>query len=208
MSSPSIERLSDAIQAVLFVADGPLTENAIAEATLADPKSIRQAISLLAERLKNEGGLCLTRIAGGYQLSTKPEYAEECARLLNPPIRRLTRAALETLAIVAYRQPVTQSQVDALRGVDSSHSIKLLIEKGLIEERGRKPTPGRPLIYGVTDEFLHYFGLADLTDLPPLDSLVAVALERGDGAHAIAEDHDDRPADGVQQVDQEAHPSG
>lgn len=113
----------------------------------------------------------LKQLAGGYQLATKPEYAPYIARLLNPPPKRLSRAVLETLAIVAYEQPVTQAQIDALRGVDSSHTVRQLLERGLIQEVGRKDAPGKPTLYGTTKQFLHYFGLNSLEELPERPSV-------------------------------------
>jgi segregation and condensation protein B len=160
--------LTDILYALLFVAEGSLTLETLSEVTGEPPESIERALQTLEQRLQQQGAIQLMRLAGGYQLATKPEYAPYIARLLNPPPKRLSRAALEVLAIVAYQQPVTQAQIDALRGVDSSHTIRQLVAKGLLKEIGRKEAPGRPVLYGTTPQFLHYFGLESLEELPEI----------------------------------------
>jgi segregation and condensation protein B len=129
---------------------------------------VERALQTLEQQLQQQGAIQLMRLAGGYQLATKPEYAPYIVRLLNPPPKRLSRAALEVLAIVAYQQPVTQAEIDALRGVDSSHTIRQLVAKGLLKEVGRKEAPGKPVLYGTTPQFLHYFGLESLEELPEI----------------------------------------
>ncbi|CUU35687.1 MAG: SMC-Scp complex subunit ScpB [Armatimonadetes bacterium] len=159
-------RLEDILHALLFVADAPLSLETLAEASGAAPAEVEQALNNLQQTLAAAGPIQLVRIAGGYQLATKPEYMFYLARLLNPPPKRLSRAALEVLALIAYEQPITQAQIDALRGVDSSHTVRQLLERGLIREVGRKDAPGKPILYGTTEQFLHYFGLNSLDDLP------------------------------------------
>jgi segregation and condensation protein B len=132
------------------------------------PEVVERALQTLEQQLQQQGAIQLMRLAGGYQLATKPEYAPYIVRLLNPPPKRLSRAALEVLAIVAYQQPVTQAEIDALRGVDSSHTIRQLVAKGLLKEVGRKEAPGKPVLYGTTPQFLHYFGLESLEELPEI----------------------------------------
>ncbi len=158
--------LTDILYALLFVSEAPLTLETLAEITGESTERVNQALADLRAQLQASGPLQLVAIAGGYQLATKPEYAFYLARLLNPPPKRLSRAGLEVLAIVAYEQPVTQAQIDALRGVDSSHTVRQLLAKGLIQEVGRKDAPGRPVLYGTTQGFLHYFGLNSLEELP------------------------------------------
>lgn len=158
--------LRDVLHALLFVADAPLDLETLCRATGAPPDAVHEALQQLHEMLASQGAIQLVQLAGGYQLATKPEYAPYIARLLSPPAKRLSRAALETLAIIAYEQPVTQAQIDALRGVDSSHVVRQLLERGLIQEVGRKDTPGKPVMYGITTNFLHYFGLNSIADLP------------------------------------------
>jgi segregation and condensation protein B len=160
------EQIDAALEALLFVADSPLNLAALSDALCIPETVVRAGLTRLQAGLANNRGLQLVRIAEGYQLCTNPSYAPFIARLLNPPLRRLSRSALEVLAIVAYEQPVTQAQIDALRGVDSSYSVRQLVERGFIEEVGRKSTPGRPVLYGTTTQFLHYFGLHDLSELP------------------------------------------
>ncbi len=159
-------RLEDILHALLFVADAPLSLETLAEASGAAPAEVKEALNNLQQTLATTGPVQLVQIAGGYQLATKPEYMFYLARLLNPPPKRLSRAALEVLAIIAYEQPITQAQIDALRGVDSSHTVRQLLERGLIREVGRKDAPGKPILYGTTEQFLHHFGLNSLDDLP------------------------------------------
>lgn len=158
--------LTDILFALLFVSEAPLTLETLAEVTGESTEKVNQALEDLRTQLQASGPLQLVGIAGGYQLATKPDYAFYITRLLNPPPKRLSRAGLEVLAIVAYEQPVTQAQIDALRGVDSSHTVRQLLAKGLIQEVGRKDSPGRPVLYGTTPGFLHYFGLNSLEELP------------------------------------------
>jgi segregation and condensation protein B len=160
--------LTDILYALLFVAEAPLTLETLAEVVGKPPEVVERALQTLEQQLQQQGAIQLMRLAGGYQLATKPEYAPYIVRLLNPPPKRLSRAALEVLAIVAYQQPVTQAEIDALRGVDSSHTIRQLVAKGLLKEVGRKEAPGKPVLYGTTPQFLHYFGLESLEELPDL----------------------------------------
>ncbi|WP_299044714.1 SMC-Scp complex subunit ScpB [uncultured Thermosynechococcus sp.] len=159
-------RPSDILQALLFVVDAPLSLETLSEVVGEPPEAVERALQVLESELAERGAIQLVRLAGGYQLATKPDYAPYITRLLNPPPKRLSRAALEVLAIVAYEQPVTQAQIDALRGVDSSHTVRQLLARGLIEEVGRKDAPGKPILYGTTQQFLHYFGLNSLDELP------------------------------------------
>lgn len=160
--------LTDILYALLFVAEVPLTLETLAEVVGKPPEVVERALQTLEHQLQQQGAIQLMRLAGGYQLATKPEYAPYIVRLLNPPPKRLSRAALEVLAIVAYQQPVTQAEIDALRGVDSSHTIRQLVAKGLLKEVGRKEAPGKPVLYGTTPQFLHYFGLESLEELPEI----------------------------------------
>jgi segregation and condensation protein B len=158
--------LKDILHALLFVADAPLSVQTLCEATGEPAEAVEAALRALQAELAAHGAIQLVALAGGYQLATKPEYAFYIARLLNPPQKRLSRAALETLAIIAYEQPVTQAQIDTLRGVDSSHTVRQLLARRLIQEIGRKDSPGKPALYGITPQFLHYFGLNSLEELP------------------------------------------
>ncbi len=173
---------------MLFVADSPATTEDLAQAVQAPVYAVEEALEKLGARLMFNSALQLVRIAGGYQLCTKAEYAEAVARYLKPQKQRMSRSLMEVLAIVAYRQPVTLAEVDAIRGVQSDYSVRQLMERRLIREVGRKQTPGRPLLYGTTQQFLHTFNLEDLSQLPEL-GIVRPALEKVDG-----KGHEEQPS--------------
>jgi segregation and condensation protein B len=157
-------------EAVLFVAGEPLSIGEIARALECTSDEAEDALSALQTRLDESGSsLQILSIAGGYQLSTRPAYAEVIGRLLTRETGKLSRAALETLAIIAYRQPITQPEIEAVRGVGCTSVLRTLVERNLIAEAGRKPTVGRPILYATTPSFLHYFALKDLSELPPLE---------------------------------------
>jgi segregation and condensation protein B len=156
------------LECFLFVSPEPVTPAQVAAALEIDERTAREALEGLRERYGSTG-LQVVRIAGGYQLCTRPEHAEPVSRFLRPPAQRLSRPALETLAIIAYRQPITQPEMEAIRGVNCAGVVKTLLERGLISEKGRKETVGRPILYVTTDQFLKHFGLKDLTELPLLE---------------------------------------
>jgi segregation and condensation protein B len=159
-----------ALEAVLFAAGEPLKVTDLAKALVCDPGDVVELLPALQNLLDEQRrGLQLIQIAGGWQLATRPEYAENVARLLNSGPSKLSRAALETLAIVAYRQPVTQAEIEAVRGVHVGGILKSLVDKRLVVEVGRKAALGRPILYATTPEFLHYFAISDLAELPPLE---------------------------------------
>jgi segregation and condensation protein B len=160
----------DRVFALLFVADEPVTPSTLARATALTEGQVEQALEVLARQLRKEGPLQLVQLAGGYQLSTKPDLAELISAFMAPQRSKLSRALMEVLAIVAYRQPITMAEIEAVRGVQSDHAVRSLVERRLVEEVGRRPSPGRPLLYGTTSQFLHQFKLNDLGELPPLDT--------------------------------------
>jgi len=160
--------LDSVLECFLFVSPEPVTPSQIAGVLAIDERAARDALETLRERYPSRG-LQVIRVAGGYQLCTRPEHAEPVAQFLRPPAQRLSRPALESLAVIAYRQPVTQPELEAIRGVNSSGVIKTLLDRGLIMEKGRKETVGRPILYVTTDQFLKHFGLKDLTELPLLE---------------------------------------
>ena len=164
-------RLCEALECMLFVSTEPLSAAQLAEALQVDVSDVEQAVNALEARLDSGSGLQLMRVAGGYQLCTRPEFADYCSIILQPVRKKLSKAALETLAVIAYRQPCTQPEIEAVRGVCVDGVIKTLIDRGLIKEAGRKPTPGRPILYATTPEFLEYFGLNDISELPDIDEL-------------------------------------
>jgi segregation and condensation protein B len=157
------------LEAVLFVSDTPVPLAGLVEALETPEHEVREALEKLGAALQHGSALQLVRIAGGYQLCTQPGYAEAVARFLKPSKQRLSRSLMEVLAIIAYRQPVTMAEIDAVRGVQSDYGLRQLLERRLVREVGRKHTPGRPLLYGTTQQFLHQFNLDDLTQLPKLD---------------------------------------
>jgi segregation and condensation protein B len=167
---PALElSLEAAIESLLFVADGPVPASRLAEALEVKPHEVEAALEALSARYR-ERGLSLQRIRDKVQLTTAPAAAEWVQRFLGLAASApLSKAALETLAIIAYQQPVTRPQIESVRGVNSDSVIKNLLAKGLIEEAGRTEGPGRPVLYNTTPEFLQHFGLTSLTDLPPLN---------------------------------------
>lgn len=161
-------QLSRAVECLLFVATEPLALKTLAEVLQVDEERLESALEALEERLQ-ASGLQLVQVAGGYQLCTRPEFAEVVARYLQPQPSKLSRAALETVAIIAYRQPITLPEIEAIRGVQSDGVVRTLLQRGLIQEVGRKQAAGRPVLYGTTPQFLHYFGLNSLDELPELE---------------------------------------
>jgi len=163
------------LEAYLFVATEPVLPTEIARILKMEPAAVEESledmVNAYARRINS--GLHIVRIAGGYQMATRPPLAPNIARLLAAPGQksRLSRPALETLAVIAYQQPVTQSEIEAVRGVNADAVLKTLSERHLIEETGRKEVAGRPILYGTTPDFLHYFGLHTLDDLPPLEDI-------------------------------------
>jgi len=169
-------RLKSAIECMLFVSPEPLPAAQMAAALETEESAIEKAVEELIEDLSDRG-LQIVRVAGGYQMCTKPEFSSVCQRIMIRQNQKLSRAALETLAVIAYRQPVTQPEIEAIRGVNVSGVIKTLTDKGLIHEVGRKQTPGRPILYGTTPQFLEYMGLEDLSQLPDIDTLATNETE-------------------------------
>ena len=173
------------LEALLFVAPGLVSIAQLAAALDVSTSAVEAGLEALAAKYKaQDSGLRLQNYRGRYQLTTASEAAELIERFLGlEATSRLSRAALEALSIVAYRQPATRPRVDAIRGVNSDYVLKSLLSKGVIEEIGRAETPGRPILYGTTPEFLQYFGLDSLDDLPPLnlDEENQGAQENGQG---------------------------
>jgi segregation and condensation protein B len=173
-------RLQAALEALLFSSDQPLPLALLAESLDADPVEVSEALLALERAYRErEAGVELREIAGGWMLITAPEHAEWVGRLLRGKKKmRLSRAALEALAIIAYKQPVTKSEVEAIRGVDTTGVLATLLERNLVTIRGRSKVVGRPLLYGTTPEFLDYFGLKDLAELPRPEELRALVAAR------------------------------
>ena len=165
------DELKRVLQCLLFMASEPLSEKRLAEISLSDPRQIRVLIGEL-EQEYTDSGFQLRQLAGGWQFVTQADYAPYIERLYRPKIQQLSRAAMETLAIIAYKQPITRAEVSAIRGVDVDGVISTLLDKRLIQDVGRCLGPGRALLYGTTDEFLAFFGIKSLEDLPPATSVI------------------------------------
>ena len=156
------------LEALLFASSGPATIDQLATALEVRPAEVKAALSSL-EAQYAQRGLRIQHHKGGAQMTSAPEYAPEIERLLQLDSQaHLSRAALEVLAIVTYKQPITRPEIDAIRGVNSDSSLKTLLRHGLIEEIGRTSGPGRPILYGTSGEFLQHFGLSSLEELPQI----------------------------------------
>lgn len=162
------ERVLPSIEALLFVASEPLETKRLAKLTAEDEKAIALAIQRLEERYSN-GGIVLREVAGGYRLATSSSVRDVVEAYLMPPKTSLSTPALEALAIVAHMQPVTKSEIEAIRGVNSDSVVNTLLDRALIAEAGRKDVVGRPMTYKTTALFLESFGLNSLDDLPQLE---------------------------------------
>ena len=168
-----MEDLKNIIESLIFVSKEPISVNQIRK-ILPDisNKEISQSLDDLVEEYGNrKGGFYLREVAGGYQFRSSPEYKKWILLLIQPNPVRLSKPALETLAIIAYRQPIIRSDIEHIRGVDSGGIIRMLMERKLIRALGRKDIPGRPLIYATTKQFLELFDLRDLKDLPSLKEI-------------------------------------
>lgn len=163
-----MENIRNIIESLLFVSDAPLSVDKLKTVLeTVDAKEIRNNLNSLADQYEARGGgFRLCEVAGGWQLRSRPEFHEYIKRLLQPPPQRLSRAALETLAIVAYNQPIIRADIEHIRGVDCGSMLRQLLERKLIRVLGRKEIPGRPLIYATAKLFLELFELKNLKDLP------------------------------------------
>lgn len=177
------DQLKNILESLIFISQEPLTVEKIKE-VLAEysGEEVEQAVlSILKAYSANEKGIQVIQAAGGYLFSTNPQYDPWVRRLLRVERKnKLSPAALETLSAVAYHQPVTLSQISTIRGVDSYHCLRTLLEKGLVKIAGRKKGPGKPLIYRTTIKFLTYFGLKSIADLPSQDEILKILEEEGD----------------------------
>ena len=162
--------LKGRIEAILFVAGEAVGIRDLAKALRIEEKELKEALKTIGSEYDYEQrGFMLKRFGDKVQLATRPLYSEDVLRLLQPVQQQsLSQAAMETLAVVAYKQPVTRAEVEQIRGVKCDYSLQSLMIKGLIQEAGRKDTIGRPILYATTDMFLSHFGIQGLEDLPPL----------------------------------------
>jgi segregation and condensation protein B len=192
------QHLKRSLEAVLFVSDEPLPAAVIAQALEVDRRAVEDACEALARDLEDRGsGLVLRNVAGGWRLFTHPDTAALVEGfVLSSRQARLTKASLETLAIVAYKQPVTRHQVSGIRGVNCDGVLRALQDRGLVQEVGREEAPGRPMLYGTTPGFLERLGLPSLASLPSLAPLLGVTdEERGTDDTPVLDLPDEAPAE-------------
>lgn len=162
------------LEALLFVAGEPIAQGSLSKASeIPEPEIKRLMLELISEYRERNSGILIFEIAEGYQMATSPDYGTWVRKFKNMSYAsRLSQAALETLSIIAYKQPITKLEIDQLRGVNSDGAIKSLYDKRLIKIIGKKESPGRPFLYGTTKEFLQYFGLKNLADLPAMSDFL------------------------------------
>jgi segregation and condensation protein B len=169
------------LEALLFASPDPLSIEQLQVVLGVEKERVVENINLLREDYeKRNSGLTLVQVAGGVRMSTRPELHSWLSRLARARPVRLSRPALETLAIIAYRQPITKAEIEAIRGVLVDGVLRTLIERGLIRILGRKREVGRPLLYGTSRTFLEHFGFQDITELPSLQEIEALAPARQD----------------------------
>ncbi|MCK5034922.1 MAG: SMC-Scp complex subunit ScpB [Candidatus Sabulitectum sp.] len=177
-----LDQLARQIEALLVATEAPVTVNRICELTGCGTESAEQAVLRIEAELASGGhSIVVARLAGGYRIVTDPELGFIVGQLFEGKRHsRLSRASLETLAVIAYRQPATRAQVEAVRGVNSDSAMRTLLERDLVKIDGRQETPGRPLLYGTTSRFLEYFGLNKLEHLPrtnEMENLLKLSAE-------------------------------
>ena len=167
-----LKKLKAQIEAILFAIGKSVRLEAIADAVGLDPDTVRKVIHIMMDEYENEThGICIMELEDSFQMCTKANMYETLIKVTNVPKKHnLTDALLETLSIVAYKQPVTRADIEAIRGVKSDHAVNKLIEYGLIEEAGRLQAPGKPLVFGTTEDFLRSFGIKSLEDLPIINT--------------------------------------
>jgi segregation and condensation protein B len=178
----SRSHLQGLLEALVFASDKPLKTGELARLASARVKEVRELLTELKGEYAHRG-IVLDEVAGGWVLRTNARYAPFVRDLASERPVRLTRAQVETLAIAAYRQPITRPEIDEIRGVDSGATLKLLLERDLLRILGKKDEPGRPILYGTTNQFLEFFGLKSLKDLPTLKEFT----ELSDESRAVAE---------------------
>ena len=173
--------LKTIVEGLLFVAEEPMTLDRICEITEAPSlERVQKIVDELEVEYEEMGrAFLLRKVAGGYQFRTRPELSSYILRMKKKSPTRLSRASLETLAVIAYRQPILRAEIEKIRGVDVGGILKTLMEKGLIRGAGRKDLPGRPIIYGTTKRFLETFDLPNLDALPSLEEIESLGPEEG-----------------------------
>lgn len=174
-------KLAGSIEAILFIVGEPVQINKLSEALEVSELEIIAAIDVLKSKYSNDSGIHLLYFGNSLQMATNPAYQEQVELLLNPVQKKsLSQASMEVLSIIAYKQPITRSEIEEIRGVKCDYSIMWLLQKGLICEVGRKDTVGRPMLFGTTDLFLRQFGLQSLNDLPKHETLPEIIEQEDD----------------------------
>lgn len=191
------------IEALLIATDTPLSLERIAGIVNCSEEEVKKSLEILNEEYKQTGrAFEIKEVGGGYQIYTLPEYADFVGKLKQKK-EKLSKAALETLAIIAYHQPITRAEVEKARGVDCSYILESLMGKGLIKTSGRLPTPGRPIKYVTTNEFLRYFGIRDLSELPREEDFAEPAIETPSSSQptqeTIAEQKQEKIDEGIEE---------
>lgn len=198
---PAPERLPALIESLLFVAEEPQEIGALARSLNVPRQGVERAVEALADA-SNGRGLFVQRHGDLVQLATMPDAAPYIERFLEVEHGRLTRASLEALAIIAYRQPVTRAALEAVRGVNSDHAVATLVARGLVEEVARAPGPGRPALFGTTVRFLEYFGLQRPEELPPLPA--SLEERAGEPRVGLLPQEQEAPQETLEEAPQEA----
>jgi len=201
------------LEALLFASSKPVTIDVLADVSGVDSKEAVTVLEGLANEYRKEGrGFELLEIAGGYQLRSKELFSGHITNLFQKKARRrFSKSGLETLAMVAYRQPVTRAEIEELRGVDSGGVLKTLLSLDMVKVLGRKETPGRPILYGTTREFLEYFGLRDLESLPTLQEVTDILEEPAEatsGDALLEEVEGDEESNGNEEAEVRSQESG
>lgn len=187
------KELASALEAVLFASGEPISIDRLSQVFEINSEKIETLIEKLNEKYALDGGVEVVRLENTYQLTTKKQYAEYIKKAFDMRRRTpLSPAALEVLAVISYNQPVTKAFIEQVRGVDCSGVVSTLVEKGLVEERGRLELPGRPLLYGTTKNFLRCFSLGDLSELPPIDNKRPEVDDLGEQLSMVDEDEQER----------------
>ena len=170
-SDSELEILKKSVEAILFIAPSPLSINQLASVLEQKTKVIEDVINKIKNEYIESHGLRIQETNGKYQITSAPEYGKIIEKFIGTEeSTSLSQAALEAMAIVAFRQPITRPEIDDIRGVNSDGVVRNLLNKGLIQEIGRSDSVGRPILYGTTEDFLHYFGLSSISELPKFES--------------------------------------
>ncbi|MBI5560443.1 MAG: SMC-Scp complex subunit ScpB [Deltaproteobacteria bacterium] len=189
------EGLKPLIEALIFTSEGPLTFDRLAGVLEGEKREeIREVLKELIEDYNGgKRGFYIEEVAGGYQLRTRPELSPWLKRLFKIGMQKMSKASLETLAVIAYKQPVTRAELEGIRGVDSAGVLSTLLERRLVRIAGRKDEPGRPIVYGTTKEFLETFNLKDLASLPTLKEIETLKEGMEEEYDALKASEDNSP---------------